>query len=412
MVKNNKVVKNTSWLIVFYVSKMLFPFVTLPYLTRILSTNIYGTVLYVKTVMNYMQIFVDFGFVLSATKDIVKALDNKNKNIGVIVGDTMASRILLGIIGFLIIIVLSFTLPILRENMLYTILSYVTVFESIFLLDFLFRGYEKTNIIAIRFIIMKTISSILTFVLIKNDSNLLLIPILDIVSSAIAVIMVFYEYKKLNIRAKVSNFKNIIKKIKESFIYFLSSAASTSFNALSTIIIGIMLEKTQVAYWGVCMQIIGTIQALYNPISDGIYPEMIRTKNLNLIKKILKIFGLLILLGSALSYVLAPLVMNILGGNKYADAVPIFRTLIPCLIICFPAVLCGWPTVGAIGRPEAVTKSTFISVCFNIVMLIFLILIDNFTLINIAIVRVLTELVLFLIRFCYLLKFKKEFVME
>ena len=78
MAKNNKIIKNTTWLMIFYIAKMVFPFITLPYLTRILSTNTYGTVAYVKTVMTYMQIIVDFGFVLSATKDIVKVRNDKN----------------------------------------------------------------------------------------------------------------------------------------------------------------------------------------------------------------------------------------------------------------------------------------------------------------------------------------------
>ena len=67
----NQVFKNTAMLFIFNIAKIIFPFVTLPYLTRTLSTDTYGSVAYIKTVMNYMQIIVDFGFVLSATKDIV-----------------------------------------------------------------------------------------------------------------------------------------------------------------------------------------------------------------------------------------------------------------------------------------------------------------------------------------------------
>jgi len=411
MVKKNKIVKNTTWLFVFNISKILFPFITLPYLTRVLNTETYGVVTYVKTVMTYMQIFVDFGFVLSGTKDIVKELNKKkNKNVGIVVGDTMASRVLLGVVGFIIMFILTLLIPILRENILYSLLSYFVVFESIFLMDFLFRGYEKMHVIAIRFLIMKVISTILTFVFIKNDSHMILIPLLDIFSTAVAVALVWFEYKKLNIKMKITNFINILKKIKDSFIYFLSSAASTSFNAFGTIVVGIMLSKTEVAYWGVCMQIIGTIQALYNPIVDGIYPEMIRTKNINIVKKTLKIFMPIVLIGCIISYVFAPLGISLLGGEKYMDAVPIFRLLIPCLLVCFPAVLCGWPTVGAIGYPEKVTKSTVISIIFNIVLLAVLVITNTFTLVNIAIVRVMTELVLFITRYRYVRKYKEEFV--
>ena len=72
-----KIVNNTVMLMIFHISKILFPFVTLPYLTRVLTVDTYGVVTYVKTVMTYMQILVDFGFALSATKDVVQTIKNK-----------------------------------------------------------------------------------------------------------------------------------------------------------------------------------------------------------------------------------------------------------------------------------------------------------------------------------------------
>ena len=55
------------------IAKIVFPLLTLPYLTRVLSVESYGVVSYVKAVMQYMQLGVDFGFMLSGTRDIVKA---------------------------------------------------------------------------------------------------------------------------------------------------------------------------------------------------------------------------------------------------------------------------------------------------------------------------------------------------
>lgn len=406
----NNVMKNTTWLFIFQFAKIIFPFITLPYLTRILSTDSYGVVTYVKTVMTYMQIFVDFGFLLSGTKEIVKYLKKKEeKEISVIVGDTMMARIILGIIGYAIIITISLIIPILRENILFTILSYTVVFESIFLMDFLFRGYEKMNVIAVRFILMKTISTILTFVLIKNDSNIMLIPILDVLSSLLAIMLVMHEADKLEIKPQITNINNVYMKLKDSFVYFLSNVASTSFNALSTIIIGIYLSKTDVAHWGLCMQIIGTIQALYTPISDGIYPEMIKNKNLAIIYKCLKVFLPIVTIGCTVAFVFAPIGFNLLGGEKYAECVNLFRLLIPCLFFGFTAIIFGFPVLGAINKEKYATISTVVSVLLNIAITIELIRTNNFTLINIAILRSATEIILFIMRFGYFLKFKNEF---
>ena len=406
--KKNKIVNNTFMLAIFQISKMLFPFVILPYLTRVLTTNTYGMVTYVKAVMTYMQIFVDFGFVLSATKDIVKVRENKEK-MEYVIGDTMIARFILGLIGFLIVLVISISLPILKENILYTLLSYIVVFESIFLMDFLFRGIERMHVITIRFIVMKAISTIFTFLLIKNDSNVLLIPILDILSSFVAVVLVFWEVKKLNIKMKFNGIEKAIKSIKESFVYFLSNVASTSFNALSTIVIGIYINATDVAYWGLCIQIIGSITACYNPITDGIYPEMIRTKDFNIVKKIIKFMFPILILVCTLAYFLSRYVMLILGGESYLNAVPIFRLLIPVLFFGFFSIIFGWPTLGAIGKEKEVTISTILSIIIQIILLAVLIVTNSFNLVTIAITRSLTEFILLVIRWHFVRKYKNLF---
>lgn len=406
--KNKNIVNNTIMLMIFNIAKIVFPFITLPYLTRILTTDSYGIVAYVKTVMSYMQIFVDFGFVLSATKDIVKCRENKNEMERVI-GDTMVARVILGGLGFVVVLILSLALPILRTNILYTMLSYVAVFLSIFLMDFLFRGLERMHVITIRFIVMKIISTIFTFVLIKGDQNLILIPILDIVSTLVAILMVWYEIGKMQLKLKFSGIKKVISTLKDSFVYFLSNVAATSLNALSTIIIGIYTSPTEVAYWSLCMQIIGSITACYNPISDGIYPEMIKTKNTAIIKKVLKIFMPIVLAGCIFSYFFANIGFMILGGEKYSNAVPVFRLLIPTLFFGFPAIIFGWPTLGAIGKAKETTVTTIIAISIYIIYIVGLIVTKSFTITNIAIGRSITEMVLFGTRYWFYRKYKSLF---
>ena len=406
--KNKNIVNNTIMLMIFNIAKIVFQFITLTYFTRILTTDSYGIVAYVKTVMSYMQIFVDFGFVLSATKDIVKCREDKNEMERVI-GDTMVARVILGGLGFVVVLILSLALPILRTNILYTMLSYVAVFLSIFLMDFLFRGLERMHVITIRFIVMKIISTIFTFVLIKGDQNLILIPILDIVSTLVAILMVWYEIGKMQLKLKFSEMKKVISTLKDSFVYFLSNVAATSLNALSTIIIGIYTSPTEVAYWSLCMQIIGSITACYNPISDGIYPEMIKTKNTAIIKKVLKIFMPIVLAGCIFSYFFANIGFMILGGEKYSNAVPVFRLLIPTLFFGFPAIIFGWPTLGAIGKAKETTVTTIIAISVYIIYIVGLIVTKSFTITNIAIGRSITEMVLFGTRYWFYRKYKSLF---
>lgn len=108
--------------------------------------------------------------------------------------------------------------------------------------------------------------------------------------------------------------------------------ATTAFGALNTLLIGAFLPATEVAYWSVCMQLIGAVQTMYTPITDGIYPEMIKTKSWKFIKRLLMIFMPIVFAGSAFSIAVAPYVLQIVGGEQYVAATSLFRALVPVLI--------------------------------------------------------------------------------
>ncbi len=403
-----KLIKNASMLYLLNAAKIIFPLLTFPYLTRVLSVEGYAVMAYVKAVMAYMYIWVDFGFVLSATKNIVKA-ENSPKKINQIVSDTMLARILLGLAGAVILIILSCFIPLLRQNLLFTWLSYVTVFLSCFMVDFLFRGLERMHEVTIRFVLMKAISTALTFILVHSDSDLLLIPILDILSSVAALVLIYFQFGKYKVCLVIPSLKNAWAYLKESSQYFISNVATSAFGILNTVLIGIFLPEADVAIWAVSLQLIWSVQMCYDPIVDGVYPEMMRNREFSLIKKLLFIFMPLILIGCGICYFASPLIIHLAAGAKYTPAVSIFRLMIPVLLFAFPVMLLGWPALGAIGKVKENTLTTIIAACTQGFGLGILLLFGAFTLPFIAIVRDITEGVFLASRIFLVAKYRKHF---
>ena len=404
---NNKLVKNTVWLYILNIAKLVFPLLTLPYLTRILSVESYGVVSYVKSFMTYMQLFVDFGFILSATKDIVKA--KSKDDIGVVVGEALFGRIMLAVIGFVFILICSFTVNILKDYVAYTLISYVVVFLSAFLVDFLFRGIEKMQVLAIRFVAMKGLSTLLTFIVVKDDSDLIFIPILDVIGSVAALILTWYEVYKLKIPIKIRGIGKIFLSIKESALYFLSNASTTAFTALNTLLIGMYINSAEAAYWNVPMQLLTAVQAMYNPLAQAMYPEMIKTKSLGLVKRMIKIFFPIVLLGALFTFVFAKYILIIIAGEKYIESVPILRIFVFVMVFSFLGIILGWSTLGAIDKVKETTITTVTTAVIQILGLILLGLVDCFTLVNIAVLRAVTEGFMMAFRAAYVWKFRKLF---
>lgn len=409
--QKSKIVQNTAMLYIMNIAKLIFPMLTLPYLTRSLSVESYAVVTYVKAVMTYVQLIIDFGFLLSATKDIVKAKNNQDE-IGKLTGTVILGKIFLAMLSLVVLLIMCGSIKLLRQNILYTFLSFIYVALSIFLVDFLFRGLEKMYIITIRYFITRGITTVLTFLLIKNDSDLLLIPILEIIGNAVAIIWVWREIFKMGFCIKIKSLKTTIEMLKDSFVYFLSNVASTTFMALNTLLVGIVLPSSEVAYWGLAMQFVSAVQALYTPITNGIYPYMIREKNLKFIGKVLKICIPFITIGCLIVYFESNLILNLIGGVQYVNAAPLFRWLVPLLFFSFPAMLFGWPVLGAIGKSRTTTITTVITAVIQIAGLFVLIVFNWFTLINLAILRTLTESIMCILRIYYCYQYRNDFRME
>lgn len=389
--------------------KLVLPLLTMPYLTRVLSEESYGLMSYVRSYMTYAQLFIDFGFILSSVKDIVNAQNDK-KAIGEIAGNTIVSKGILTIVAAVVMFIICVSMKTLRSNWLYVLFSFISVATTIFLLDFLFRGIEKMQYITIIFLITKSISTVLTFVFVKDDGDMIWIPILEIIAHIISAIISIGILKKLNIKLHFGKIRECIHMIRDSSTYFFSSVATTAFSALNTLIIGIYVtDLAIVAHWSLCLNIIGAIQGLYGPICNGVYPHMIKEKKLSFIHKVLMIMMPVVVLGCIFSFVVAEKALWLIGGDKYVDAAVVFRCMIPVLFFSFPAQLYGWPTLGAVGKVKETTISTVISAMIQIVGLFVLILCGKLNLIAMAFLRCFTEFCLMLIRMIITYSNKNEF---
>ena len=397
--KNEKklLAKNTISLYIMNIVKLVFPLLTLPYLTRVLTTSTYGAVTYIKSLIVYVQLFLDFGFLLFSTKNIVNARSNKYK-IGLIVGNTIVEKLLLGGVASVIYIFACFLIPIIKENSLFAIIYLLATLFSILILDFLYRGIEKMNYVAIPYIFSKTICLVFTFILVKNDSDLLFIPILELIGNFFASVISFILLKKVDIKIYFGSIKSCFNDIKESSIYFISNFATTFFGALTTIVAGFYVSTENIAFWGICMQLLSAAKALYNPLTNSLYPYMLRKKDIKLINRLAAIMLIPMLIGVYFIIFQNELILGIIGGDKYKSAGYILIYLLPAFVFSFYSMLYGWPVLGAINKEKETTFSTVLASTFQVIGLVIIGLLHFFNLKTLAICCSITEFILFVVR--------------
>ncbi len=405
------VLKNTFLLYLMTIAKYVFPLLLFPYLTRILGAEKYGIVTYMTAVASYVSLVIDFGFNFSATRKISKCRDDRQA-IASVYASVVQAKVMLGLLSGVGVVVLVPFIPILRENLSILIAYYISTVILAFLPDFIYRGIEQMQGVTMRYVLSKAITTALTLLLVKGPDHLLLVPIFNGVGNLVSVMFTWIHLKKsIGVTFHFEPFRCALLEIKESSVFFISTFASTAFTLANTLFMGIVnLSETDIACWGVAFQLISIVMSLYEPITTSIYPRMVSSKNLKLIRTALFLVMPVILAGIVFCYFMAPILVAIVAGTGYDTSVDIFRIMLPVLLFTYPAQLLGFPVLGAVNKEKYATSSTVMSAVFHIAGLFFLIASQSFTLVSVAILRSMTEFVFMVLRICFYLKVRRCFV--
>ena len=399
---------NTIMLYIMMVSTFIFPLLTFPYLTRTLGAANYGVVVLANAVMQYFQLLIDFGFILSGTAVCSKERNDKNK-LERVTSSIVYGKLLLSFVGLIVIIILSFSLKVFEGKELFIICSYIPLMLQSFIPDYLFRGIEKMSIITYRTITSKLLYTVMIFVLVKTPESYFYIPVSLFISNIIIVLWSWsYIIKKLNmklIRVKITEIK---EQLKASSIFFLSRIATTVYSASNIFVLGLYgYSDLEIGIYGASNTLINYGKAVFSPIADSLYPYMIKNKNFKMVKKVLLVLMPIILLGCLILFFISNFVINLMCGKDYIETVPIFRRMIPMLAITLPGYLYGFPMLGAIKQNNKANLSVIIGAIFHFIGLLILFIAKYLTFYNIVYLTTSTELLILLLRLYYFNKYKK-----
>lgn len=407
---NTPFTKNIFFQYGLQIAKYLFPFITLPYLTRVLGPDIYAIRAYILAAMSLMQVLLDYGFSSYGTMAIAQNASNTYK-IRLEMSCIAMLRGVLCVVGAFVLALLMSFIPIMGANPIYVVLAYVGVCLKAMLPDFIFQGLEDMQIITRRFVLSQAIATLLILVLVRGPGDLLLVPLLEGLASFIA-----FAWSWGNVfHSRGLAFVGVSKKkawsvFKSSTFFFISNASTTGFTALTTLMIGMLIPSpADISYWSIAMTAIVAIQSLYTPITNSLYPHMVKRQDFGLLKKLLVSGTLAVTVGTIAFAFLSNEVMLVLGGEEYLAGAYVVTLVSPVLWLSYPAMLFGFPVLAAMGKAKQLAASSIISALFHIAGLCILATCGLFTIVNVAILRCCTEGILCLIRSYYTLKLSQDF---
>ena len=328
--QRHSLLENTVMLYILQFSNMALGMLTQGYKMRVLGVELVGLLGAASYTSNFFLIFLDFGFLLSATAKVSARREDK-RELSRILSCVVAAKVIFTVISAVVLTV--FIVPKLTGTG--EVLAYyfflLSCVAATMLPDYMYRGLEQMSAITIRAVAIKFVATALTFVLVRRPEDFYLCPLCTAIGNLGALAFVYWHLRsRVGVGFTRVGIREVWVEIKDSSQFLLSRMAASINSNLNGLLLKHAMPETGLGIYR-------------NPeIATGLYTNA----------------DTVILLGCAFVFTFAEPLLTLWLGPGGKDVVLPLRLMIPVAVFCFPNYVLGYPTLGAMGLAKYANIST------------------------------------------------------
>jgi polysaccharide transporter, PST family len=317
---NKKMLENIISLFILQGGNYILPLIIFPYLVRVLGVEGYGVIVTAAAFINYFVVFTDYGFNLTATREIAMNRNNSDR-INEVFSEVMFTKFSMVLISLLLLFVSIPLLENVRSEWEIYLATFLVVLGSVFFPIWYFQGIEQMKYITFLNLFGRFVSVIFIFIFVKEPSDYFIAALIQSLGSLIPGIISYYIiFKKFKIQFVKVKLNKIYMQLKEGLSVFISGVSILSYTSYNTIIIGLMYGPKEAGLFSVALKLIAAIVSLTQPVLQTFAPHLsIKYKNSRDIGrretiklgKYLIMFNILVTIG--IIFFIEPLILLIFG---------------------------------------------------------------------------------------------------
>jgi len=348
----------------------IIPFITLPYLTRVLGVYNYGLVNFAIAFNTYFIIITDYGFNLSAVREISVNREDPRR-VSEIFSSVMLIKGILATLSFCILLLVILNIPRFSVNWQVYIFAFGLVIGNVIFPTWFYQGMERMKYITVLNVLTNLIFLAAIFIFIRRPSDYLYVPLLQSMGTLTAgVISQWIIRTRFNVRFHLPPLRTVYETFRDSTQFFLSRVSVSIYTSSNSFFLGLFSGNTAVGYYSAAEKLYTAAQGLYSPLMQVTYPYMAKTRNRTFHRKVLRYSLILntILCGGIILF--APTIIGILFGPQYMPSVNVLRLLAVALMVVIPSILLGYPFLAVLGQQRYANGSVIIGSIVHLIMLL------------------------------------------
>ena len=356
---------------------VILPLITLPYILRVVGSANYGIYAYVYVLIQYLLLLNNYGFNLSATKQIAENREDKSR-LNIIYNSVTACRLLLFLVGVSLFAALSPLLLNTDIKKMMFIMGLGMVLGDVLNPVWLFQGMEKMRYMTIVNLISKLIFTVLIFVFIKKAEDypyILLINSLGFLLAGIASVII--AKKQFRISFAIPKRKDVCFQFKEGLALFGTSIGTNLYGNANVFILNFFVDSTMVGMYAAAEKVFKGLQAATSSITQALFPYTSKiffgqTFNFKITKLqyICKILLLLLTIPTIGVFVGADVLIKLLCGTEYETSINLFRIISPVIIIGALNYTLGFIGLVNLNQQKIFLRGVLVSGCISVIFLL------------------------------------------
>jgi polysaccharide transporter, PST family len=328
-----RVVGNAASVMAVQAGTYLLPLINIPYLLRVIGPEHYGLIAFSQAVMAYFVTLNDYGFNLSATRELAVHRDDRALR-SELYSSVMAIKCGLCALSFLILCALIYFVPRFHHDAPVYFASFGSVIGTMLFPQWFFRGIEKMYLISVENLATNIVFTAGIYFLVRRPSDYLIAAILQsggkVVAGVIGLIILFSTE---HVRPSLPSFGQIRHRFVDGWHLFVSTAGYVFYNSSNAVVLGLVCGMTEVGYFSAAYKLFAAAQMLVSPMGQAMYPHVCmlahRSRELAVayLRKAMIVIGGITFAGGLFVIVLAKPIVHIAMGSKYMAAVPVLEIM-------------------------------------------------------------------------------------
>jgi O-antigen/teichoic acid export membrane protein len=392
--------KNAFFAIVKDVANMLFPVIIFAYVSRKLNPDGIGQINFSNTYVNYFILLAGLGINRYGTRECARIKENKEK-INEVASELLFINVCATVISF-VIFGISLKLNKSVEPYLHTIYIYaVAIPLSAMSMEWIYQAMEEYEYITKRVLLFRVVGLLLTFVLVRDKSDLYKFAAIQVIANYGNYILNFVNARKY-IKLKKIHLANLRRHLIPMLVLFSASLSSTLYSNIDVTMLGLMVDETAVGIYSAATKIVHMVSAVMISGILVFLPRMsllVEKNNSEMVedyqKKLFNIAYLVTIPCVCFVIVWSKSAIYLLAGKEFEEAGLILNLLSVVLFTVVSKNLFENAVLLPNRRDNLVMLATVIGACFNI--LCNYILIPKFAVYGATIASVLSEMAVFCI---------------